>query len=129
MVPNRRPPSPHSCSMVRSPLRQCAAKKPMQVTKPNRAIKTIRAVMFIVRSPGSMFEPVHDADDHRAQDDPGELIPVEEWYAVHAGFHAVVEWHPQHCDERYQQQQACPRHWVRWHMLVWSQGHRFPRFA
>src|SRR5215469_15882426 len=45
-VPKRRPPSPHSCSRSRSPLRQRAAAKPSQVMRANSATKMIKAVQF-----------------------------------------------------------------------------------
>src|ERR1700748_2376026 len=90
-VPKRRPPRPHSCSMVRSPLRQCAATNPSTVTRTNRRTKTMSAVQLIMRPPPSVFEPVDDADDHRAQDDPQELVPVEERKAAQGRLHAVVK--------------------------------------
>ena len=34
---------------------------------------------------------VDDADDERGEDDPRELVPVEEWEAEQGGVHAVVE--------------------------------------
>src|SRR5215470_17697437 len=92
-VPKRRPPSPHSCSRSRSPLRQLAAAKPNQVMKPNSATKMMRAVQFTsctaftpeLRVRGSACE-LHsilgcEIDDRRqngADNHPNKLVPEEE---------------------------------------------------
>src|SRR5580692_6329732 len=93
-VPKRRPPSPHSCSKSRSPLRQLAAAKPSQVIKPNTDMKMIRAVQLasctVFLPPPSALScevyvialvfrrKIHDRGKHSADDHPKQLIPVEE---------------------------------------------------
>ena len=47
----------------------------------------MRAVQLIMRigCAGSMLEPIDDGDDHGAQDNPEELVPVEERHAGQVG--------------------------------------------
>src|SRR6185312_4132352 len=92
----RRPPSPHSDSNVRSPLRQRAAKKPSTVTKTKSAMKTPSATgssCVIVLLPA--FGEIDDEKDERGQRHPQKLIPVEEGNARKIRLRAVVERHPQ----------------------------------
>src|SRR5689334_21001100 len=105
MVPKRRPPSPHSCSRSRSPLRQCAAMNPSQVTRANSTTKTMSAVQLIMSRSSSVLEPIDDGDDDCAQDDPEELVPVEERNPGPGGFDAVVPGYPKDGDEGDQQQE------------------------
>src|SRR5271167_2960583 len=94
-VPKRRPPSPHSWSKSRSPLRQLAAAKPNHVIKPNTAMKMIRAIQL---TSGTVFllppslalgymvyvirlvfrRKIHDRGKHGTDNYPKKLIPVEE---------------------------------------------------
>src|SRR5262249_20225187 len=104
MVPSRRPAKPHSCSSVRSPRRQWAATKPRTVTKPNSSTKTVMAVQFMAVHPDwtSLLlrrvcfpsARVDDQDDQRRENDPNELVPIEEGYAENCGFKPVIERHP-----------------------------------
>src|SRR5580692_707600 len=138
MVPKRRPPRPHSCSWSRSPLRQCAAAKPSHVMKPNSAMKMIRAVQFTsctvclptftsyclvssaprrggAPSPDDEFAPrlllgreIDDRGQHRRDDHPEHLIPIEERDARPGRLDRVVERRPQHGDELNDQEQVPP---------------------
>src|SRR5215469_13906864 len=100
-VPKRRPPRPHSCSRSRSPLRQWAAAKPSQLTQANSTTQTMSAVQFTpctarLRGRLRAFEAILGGEiDHRgehgADQDPQQLVPVEERDADPGGLDAVVE--------------------------------------
>src|SRR5271157_1067690 len=122
MVPKRRPPSPHSCSRSRSPLRQWAAAKPSQVMKPNRATKTISAVQF---TSCTAFLPtffvgaphrralifggeVHDRSEHRADDHAEHLVPIEKRNADPGRLDLIVKGRPDDRDELNHKQQVPP---------------------
>src|SRR6516225_1994122 len=133
MVPKRRPPSPHSCSRSRSPLRQCAAAKPSQVMKTNSARKMMKAVQstfctallpvspryfaaFFLMSgtgPGVISAlivgyKVDDCGQDGSDDDPKKLVPIEERQADQGWLGSVVEWRPEHCDELNEKEQVPP---------------------
>src|SRR5215469_769322 len=128
MVPNRRPPRPHSCSRSRSPLRQCAAAKPSQVMNPNSAMKMIRAVQltsataFPLQSrsfaryfgfqygecPLIVSREINDRGQDRPDDHPEELVPVEERHAGPRWLDRIVEGRPQHSDKLNQKKQIPP---------------------
>ena len=56
-VPKRRPPSPHSCSRSRSPLRQRAAAKPSQLMKPKQQQEDAeRNPIHVLHDISRMFE-------------------------------------------------------------------------
>src|SRR5208282_6460635 len=124
-VPKRRPPSPHSCNWSRSPLRQWAAAKPSQVMKPNRATKTISAVQFTSctaflptfrflisgapRGRALIFVgEVHDRSEHRTDDHPEHLVPIEKRNADPGRLDLVVEGRPDDRDELNQKKQIPP---------------------
>src|SRR5215475_2591528 len=117
MVPSRRPDKPHSCNSVRSPRRQWAATKPRTVTKPNKSTKTMMAVQFTAVSPcGRLLlrhvcfsrARVDEHDDQRRENDPNELVPIEEGDAEEHGIKAVIKRHPQQRHERDQEQEVPP---------------------
>src|SRR5262245_23206036 len=127
MVPKRRPPRPHSLSWSRSPLRQCAAAKPSQVTSPNSATKTISATQFTsvtetysLESGGSgaggsdaetasvVGREINDGGQHRADQNGGELIPVEKRQAKPRWLDRVVERRPDDAGELHDEQQVPP---------------------
>src|SRR5271166_4136459 len=123
-VPKRRPPSPHSCSRSRSPLRQLAAAKPSQVMEANNKTKIVRAVQFTsctvsplpasaplsgLYAAASVFSSeIHDSCEHSADDYPKKLIPVEERYADQIGFCFVVKGRPEYGDELDKEEQVPP---------------------
>src|ERR1700730_4883010 len=126
-VPKRLPPSPHSCSKSRSPRRQRAAAKPNQVMKPNSSTKIVSATQFTSfmtfpliclgfltsdRGGATLRLLLGGQIDHRrdygADEDPQELIPVEERNAHPIRFGTVVEGRPQHGDELDEKQQVPP---------------------
>src|SRR6185312_10922462 len=77
-----------------------------------------------VRSPArSVLEAIDDADDGGTDQDPKELVPIEERDARPVWLGAVVPRHPKHGDERDDQQQPCPGDWLCRCMFVWSHGH------
>ncbi len=55
-----------------------------------------------------MRREVHDGRERRGHRDEHELVPVEEGDAREARFHGVVERHPQHSDERHDQERVPP---------------------
>src|SRR5580658_8734802 len=105
-VPNRLPPSPHSCSWSRSPLRQRAAANPSQVMKPNSTMNTPNAIWFTwpimcpLRTripPASWLVPDHPVDHRRedgAHDDPEQLEPVKKRNADQRRLGLVIEGRP-----------------------------------
>src|SRR5690242_16476161 len=94
-------------------------------------MKTIRAVQLTMCVPlsGSVLEAIDDADDDGTDQDPQELVPIEERDADPGWLDAVVPRHPQDSDERDDQQQPCPADWSCRRMFVWSDGHRFLQSA
>src|SRR5215467_9680129 len=103
-VPSRRPAKPHSCNSVRSPRRQWAATKPRTVTRPNSSTKTMIAVQFMaVPRIGGLLRRrvcvsragIDEENDQRCENDPDELVPIEERDAEDGGVKPVVERHPQ----------------------------------
>src|SRR3954471_22543289 len=93
-VPSRRPARPHSCNSVRSPRRQWAATKPKTVTSPNSSTKTMIAVQFmavprigclLLRRVCVLCAGVDEKDNQRCENDPNELVPIEEWDAEDDG--------------------------------------------
>src|SRR5207344_3623264 len=131
MVPNRRPPRPHSCSRSRSPLRQCAAAKPSQVMNANSRIKTVRATQFTSATAllqSSLFYPrlltaarpcrkadplilgrkIDDRGQDGSDDDPQELVPIKERNARPGRLDRIVEGRPKHRDELNHKEQIPP---------------------
>src|SRR5262249_1723122 len=114
IVPNRRPPSPHSCNRSRSPLRQCAAAKPSHVMKANSATKMMRAVQFtccivlLPRRPSILGREIDDRRENSSDDHPKELVPVEERDPRPRRLHPVVEGRPEHRDELDRKEQIPP---------------------
>src|SRR5258705_4085219 len=113
-IPSRRPAKPHACNSVRSPRRQWAAAKPRTVTSPNSSTKTMIAVQFTAVSPTGYLllrrvrfscAGVDKKDNDRCQNDPNELVPIEEGDAEDDGVKPVIERHPQQRHKRDQQQQ------------------------
>src|SRR5580704_12452298 len=99
-VPKRRPPSPHSCSRFRSPLRQRAAAKPSQVMKPKSNTKIINAIQSTCATSKLFLRgEIDDRADHYTEDHPGELIPVEERQTYPGGLNAIEERRPEHGGE------------------------------
>src|SRR5882762_10228385 len=125
-VPKRLPPSPHSCSKSRSPLRQRAAAKPNQVMKANSSTKIVSATQFtscmtfpwfvivLWRQIGAgdagllLSGQIDHRRDYGADEDPQQRIPVEEWNAHPIGLGTVVEGRPEHGDELDEKQQVPP---------------------
>src|SRR5262249_50569074 len=105
-VPKRRPARPHSCSRSRSARRQCAARKPTTVTRANNSTKTTMATQFIAVS--SLGPVIKKDDQGRGNEEPEELIPIEERKPAEGRFDRVVEGHPQEGDERQHEQPAPP---------------------
>src|ERR1700680_1410862 len=93
-VPNLPPAKPHSCKWSRLPRFQRAAAKPTNVTSAKKKTKTVKAVKFS----GMTFLFLsrlravidHGRDDH-ADDDPGELKPIEERKSEQCRLAAVVK--------------------------------------
>src|SRR5215510_12004863 len=97
-VPKRRPPGPHSSNWSRSPLRQLAAAKPSQVLKPNSTTKTRRATQ-LTSCMTCLLLPGRDIDHRRqpgAEEDPEQLIPVEEGHTGERGPSRVEQRWPKH---------------------------------
>src|SRR5208337_1936669 len=110
MVPKRRPPSPHSCSKSRSPLRQLAAAKPSHVMKPNSSTKMPRATQFTfgTRLPSDLRGPIDHRGDRGAHDDPQQLEPVKERNAPPGRYNFVVEGWPEDDDDLDEEEQVPP---------------------
>jgi hypothetical protein len=126
MVPNRRPPSPHSCNRSRSPRRHRAAAKPSQVMKANSATKMMRAVQFTCGTESSvpsrprapparclgwslvLGRKVNYCGQDGAEDDPEQLVPIEEWHTDQRRFDPVVERRPENRDELNKKEQVPP---------------------
>src|ERR1700688_4811758 len=138
MVPKLRPPNPHSCNWSRSPLRQCAAAKPSHVMNAKSATKITRAVQFtsctaflpdfpfivLCARPAMRHDSVtrrrqlcgwlllgreiDDRGQHRRDDHPEHLIPVEERDARPSRLDRVVERRPKHGCELNDQEQVPP---------------------
>src|SRR5579863_605279 len=114
-VPKRLPPRPHSCSTSRSPRRQRAAAKPSQVMNANSNTKMMSAVQFTSctaflpdfrfyrrnrpSSPLVVGGEVHGGGEHRPDDHPDQLVPVEERNADPGRLNLVVEGRPEDRDE------------------------------
>src|ERR1700719_5194008 len=78
----------------------------MTVTSPNSTTKTMRAVQFIV---AASLRPVMQPDDQDGGDDePEELVPVEERDTPQGRLNRVVGRHPQEGDERHREQPPPP---------------------
>src|SRR5271166_6009201 len=112
-VPKRRPPSPHSCSKSRSPLRQLAAAKPSQVIRANKIMNMVSATQL---GSGTVFSYLHiffggkidDCSKHGADDYPKQLVPIKERHADPVRFNFVVEGWPEDGDELNDQEQVPP---------------------
>src|ERR1700730_16040212 len=104
MVPNRRPPSPHSGKRVRSPAFHRAATKPRTVTSRKKKAKMMVAVQSIIW--GSTGLQVDDENQDRRDRDPKELIPIEERESEQGRFTRVVERHPEQGDKGHEQEKS-----------------------
>src|SRR5579884_1792774 len=99
-VPKRRPPSAHSSSVFSGLRPQRAAKKPITVTAKTSATKMI--VPLFMR--GLASDDVNDPHERRRDDDPKNLIPVEERKAEEFRRSARVERRHECCHERHDKQ-------------------------
>src|SRR5215472_2159897 len=104
-VPKRRPPSPHSDNSLRSPRRQRAATKPSTVTNANKTTNTASAVALGVTALILLrfFGAIDRVKKQNAQQDPEQLVPVEERDAEQRGQERVVRADPEQRDVGWEQ--------------------------